>query len=272
MSITFNPAVLSVRSVQEGSFMRQGGSTAAFTQQVDAGDGRVDIASRATGDQAGAAGTGLLAAVMFDTVAAGTSTVAPTGVATAGGGTAALQFSASHRHGEVTGPARRCRRERCESGRSERGYTFVELLVVTAILLILASAVHAAGARDDAARSARSSCAARCARCATAIDSYKDAADTQPDSDASSCKPGSEGYPPDLETLVEGRDGGQRRVRAKLQVPAPHPDRSDDRSDEWGLRSYQDKPDSTRWGGQNVFDVFTKSEGTALDGTKYRDW
>ncbi len=43
-------------------------------------------------------------------------------------------------------------------------------------------------------------------------------------------------------------------------------------STEWGLRSYQDKPDATSWGGQNVFDVYTKSTGTALDGTKFRDW
>lgn len=94
LSITYNPAVLRVRSVQEGSFMRQGGAAVAFTQQVDAARGRLDMTLTRTGDRAGAAGTGLLAAVLFDVVAAGTSPVGANGVGTVpGGGAAALQFA-----------------------------------------------------------------------------------------------------------------------------------------------------------------------------------
>jgi len=81
-------------------------------------------------------------------------------------------------------------------------------------------------------------------------------------------KAGSDGYPPDLDTLVNGVDEGTRRVRFLRRIPVdPVTGRA-----EWGLHSEQDDPDSDSWGGQNVFDVYTKSTGTALDGTKYRDW
>jgi general secretion pathway protein D len=93
VSITYNPAMLRVRSVQEGSFMRQGGSAPSFTQQVDPTAGRIDIAITRAGDQVGAAGTGLLAAILFDAVAPGTATLSTSGVGTtAGGGMAALTF------------------------------------------------------------------------------------------------------------------------------------------------------------------------------------
>ena len=85
-------------------------------------------------------------------------------------------------------------------------------------------------------------------------------------------KVGSEGYPPDLETLVEGvsvqNDASGRKLKFLRRVPIDPMTKST----EWGMRSYQDKADSTSWGGQNVFDVYTKSEGTALDGTKDKDW
>ena len=97
-----------------------------------------------------------------------------------------------------------------------------------------------------------------------AIDRYKDAADRA----AFQIKVGSEGYPPDLETLVNGVDVGGRKVRFLRRIPVdPMTGKN-----EWGLRSMQDDPTSDSWGGQNVFDVFTKSEGTALDGTKYSEW
>ena len=105
----------------------------------------------------------------------------------------------------------------------------------------------------------------------TAIDKFKDAADNG-QIGAIDLKAGSEGYPPDLETLVEGVSVANDAIRPQAEVPAAHPDRSDDQFDRVGHASYQDKPDATSWGGQNVFDVYTKSEGTALDGTKYRDW
>jgi general secretion pathway protein G len=83
---------------------------------------------------------------------------------------------------------------------------------------------------------------------------------------------GSEGYPPDLDTLVDGvsvaNDASGRKLKFLRRIPVDPMTHST----EWGLRSYQDKPDTTRWGGQNVFDVYTTFDGKALDGTKYRDW
>ncbi len=84
--------------------------------------------------------------------------------------------------------------------------------------------------------------------------------------------PGNEGYPKDLESLVDGvtaaNDATGRKLKYLRRVPVDPMTNGTD----WGLRSYQDKPDSTSWGGQNVFDVYSKATGTALDGTKYRDW
>src|ERR687888_559740 len=94
-----------------------------------------------------------------------------------------------------------------------------------------------------------------------AIDRYKDAADRG----AFQIKLGSEGYPPDMETLVKGVDVGGKKVRFLRRIPVD-PMTGDT---EWGLRSMQDEPDSTSWGGQNVFDVYSKSTSEALDGTKY---
>ena len=97
LSIAFNPARLRVRSVQEGTIMRQGGITPTFTQQVDANAGRIDIAITRPNDLTGAVGTGLLAAVLFEPVAAGQTPLTVTGVGTVvGGGTAALQFVPSN--------------------------------------------------------------------------------------------------------------------------------------------------------------------------------
>lgn len=105
----------------------------------------------------------------------------------------------------------------------------------------------------------------------TAIDKFKDAVD-QAVIASTDLRPGSEGYPPDLETLVEGvtvaNDASGRKLRLLRRIPIDPMTRDTD----WGLRSYQDAADATSWGGQNVYDVYTKSGGTALDGTKYRDW
>ena len=86
VTITFNPAALRVRSVQEGSFMRQAGASATFSQQVDAAAGRIDIAVTRTADTTGASGAGLLAAILFDAVAAGAGNLSATGMAAAPGG------------------------------------------------------------------------------------------------------------------------------------------------------------------------------------------
>ena len=97
-----------------------------------------------------------------------------------------------------------------------------------------------------------------------AVDRYKDAADRG----GFQVKVGTEGYPPDLETLVKGVDSNGKKIKFLRRIPRDPMTGKD----EWGLRSMQDDPASDSWGGQNVFDVYTKSEGTALDGTKYKDW
>jgi general secretion pathway protein G len=97
-----------------------------------------------------------------------------------------------------------------------------------------------------------------------AIDRYKDAADRN----AFQTKVGSEGYPPDLDTLVKGVDVQGKKLKFLRRIPVDPMTGTT----EWGLHSMQDEPDSDSWGEQNVFDVFTKSQGIALDGTKYRDW
>jgi general secretion pathway protein G len=156
------------------------------------------------------------------------------------------------------------------SARSARGYTFIELIIVTTIILILASAVQPL-ARVTITRQKEAELRRALREMRTAIDKFKDAADAQMIA-ATDLKAGAEGYPPNLETLVDGvsvvNDATGRKLKFLRRIPID-PFTGDD---EWGLRSYQDKPDATRWGGQNVFDVYTLAEGTALDGTKYRDW
>ena len=154
--------------------------------------------------------------------------------------------------------------------RPDRGYTFVELLVVVTILIVLASAVlplaQVTSTRQREAELRRSLREMR-----TAIDKFKDGVDTG-QIRTSELGPGNEGYPKDLETLVEGVTAANDATGRKLKYLRRIPVDPMTNGTEWGLRSYQDKPDSTSWGGQNVFDVYSKATGTALDGTKYRDW
>jgi general secretion pathway protein G len=154
--------------------------------------------------------------------------------------------------------------------RWQRGYTFIELLVVSAIVMLLASAILPL-ARVTAARQREAELRRALREMRTAIDRYKDAADAQQIASLE-IKVGSEGYPADLEVLVDGvavqNDATGRKLKFLRRVPVDPMTHSSD----WGKRSYQDNPDASRWGGQNVFDVYTKFEGTALDGTKYHDW
>jgi general secretion pathway protein G len=154
--------------------------------------------------------------------------------------------------------------------RGEGGYTFVELLVVSTIVLILASAIMPL-ARVTSTRIRESELHRALRELRTAIDKYKDAADLG-NIGPLEIKVGSEGYPPDLQILVDGvpaaNDATGRKLKFLRKIPVDPMTRSTD----WGLRSYQDKPDATRWGGQNVFDVYTTYDGKALDGTKFRDW
>jgi general secretion pathway protein G len=154
--------------------------------------------------------------------------------------------------------------------RDQRGYSFVELLVVTAILFILASAVMPL-AQVTAQRQREVELRAALRQMRTAIDRFKDAVDQQRIA-STEVEPGSEGYPPDLETLVEGVPIQNDQSGTKLKFLRRVPIDPMTNSTEWGMRSYADRPDSTSWGGRSVFDVYTKSGGTALDGTKYRDW
>lgn len=154
--------------------------------------------------------------------------------------------------------------------RGQRGYSFVELLVVTTILLVLASAVmplvKVTRQREKEVELRRALRELR-----LAIDHFKDAADLQMIA-ATDLKAGAEGYPETLEILVEGvsvtGDATGRKLKFLRRVPIDPMTGSK----EWGMRSYQDKADSTSWGGQNVYDVFSKADGKALDGTKYKDW
>lgn len=152
----------------------------------------------------------------------------------------------------------------------DAGYTLVELMVVSALVLLLASAVMPL-AKVSATRTREAELRRSLREIRTAIDRYKDAADAQQIASLE-LKVGSEGYPADLKVLVDGvavqNDAGGRKLKFLRRIPLDPMTRSTD----WGLRSYQDEPGSTRWGGQNVFDVYTRFDGTALDGTKYRDW
>jgi len=154
--------------------------------------------------------------------------------------------------------------------RFARGYTFIELLVVTSIILILASAVMPL-ARVTARRTREAELRRSLREMRTAIDKYKDAADNG-QIGATELKLENEGYPADLDVLVEGVAAANDATGRKLKFLRRVPVDPMTHSTEWGRRSYQDKPDATRWGGQNVFDVYTTYDGTALDGTKYKDW
>ncbi|MGA3125747.1 MAG: type II secretion system protein [Candidatus Korobacteraceae bacterium] len=145
----------------------------------------------------------------------------------------------------------------------QSGMTLVELVVAIAIMAILATGVLPI-TRTVVKREREKELRAALWQMRDAIDRYKDAADRG----AFQIKLGSEGYPPDLDTLVKGIDVNGKKIRFLRHVPVDPMTHGT----EWGLRSMQDDPTSDSWGGQSVFDVYTKSEGTALDGTKYSDW
>jgi general secretion pathway protein G len=151
---------------------------------------------------------------------------------------------------------------------SQTGMTLLELIIACSILLILSSAALPV-ARYSIVRQREAELHRDLREMRGAIDRYKDLADRN----LIRVEVGSEGYPPDLDTLVKGVAlGGAgatgKNMRFLRRVPVDpmtgHPD--------WGMRSVQDDPDSQSWGGKNIFDVYSKSTGTALDGTKYSDW
>jgi len=153
--------------------------------------------------------------------------------------------------------------------------TLLELILTCAILLIL-STVALPIARYAALREKEAVLHHNLDEIRDAIDRYKDAADHN----QIKVEMGSEGYPPDLQTLVTGvplggamgnvagSASGDKKIRFLRKIPIdPMTGRAD-----WGLRSVQDDPDSRHWSGKNVFDVYSQSTGTAMDGTKYTDW
>jgi general secretion pathway protein G len=151
---------------------------------------------------------------------------------------------------------------------TQAGMTLLELIIACSILLILASMALPV-ARFTVIREREKELRYDLHEMRNAIDKYKDLADQQ----KIRVELGSEGYPPDLDTLVKGvAVGGSgaagKNMRFLRRVPKdPMTGRV-----EWGMRSVQDDPDSTSWGGKNIFDVYSKSTGIALDGTKYSDW
>lgn len=147
--------------------------------------------------------------------------------------------------------------------RRQRGFTLIELIVATAILVIL-TGMAVPLARVAVKRENERELRAALWQIRDAIDRYKDAADRG----AFQIKVGSEGYPPDLDTLVNGVDVSGKKLKFLRRIPIdPMTGKA-----EWGMHSMQDDPTSDSWGEQNVFDVYSKSQGTALDGTKYKDW
>jgi general secretion pathway protein G len=146
------------------------------------------------------------------------------------------------------------------------GMTLLELVIACAILLILAT-VALPLERVTVIRHREADLRYDLRQLRDAIDRYKDYADKN----LILVQAGTEGYPPDLQTLLTGVQltGAQdRHIRFLREIPKDPMTGNTD----WGLRSVQDDPDSTSWGGQDVFDVYSRSTGTALDGTKYSDW
>lgn len=142
--------------------------------------------------------------------------------------------------------------------------TLLEMIIVITIILILMSAAVPI-TRLTIRRQRETELRRDLWEMRSAIDRYKDAADKN----AFQIKLGTEGYPPDLDTLVNGVDGpGGKKLRFLRRVPVDPMTGNKD----WGQRSMQDDPTADSWGGQNVFDVYSKSSGTALNGTKYKDW
>ena len=146
------------------------------------------------------------------------------------------------------------------------GFSLLELIVTVTIIALMAG-VAIPLARNAIVRQKEVELRRALREMRVAIDRYKEASDLG----LIEVTLDTEGYPESLEILVEGVDqigAVDRRFRFLRRIPIDPMTESTD----WGLRSYQDAPDATSWGGGNVFDVFTRSGATALDGTRYQDW
>jgi general secretion pathway protein G len=154
-------------------------------------------------------------------------------------------------------------KEKTVHHRVQRGFTLLEIIVATTILLILMGAAVPV-VRLNVKRQKETQLRRDLWEVRSAIDRYKELADKN----AFVQKVGAEGYPPDLDTLVKGVDVQGKKIRFLRRVPVDPMTGNT----EWGMRSMQDEATSDSWGGQNVFDIYTKADGTGLDGTKYKDW
>lgn len=165
-----------------------------------------------------------------------------------------------------TFPLRFCLRRKRAELRASAGMTLLELLVACSILMLLAT-MALPMARMVIREHKETELRYDLREMRDAIDRYKDAADKN----LIQTQAGTENYPPDLQTLVMGVPMNQvkdRKIRFLRSIPTdPMTGQKD-----WGMRSVQDDPDATAWGGTDVFDVYSKSTGTALDGTKYSEW
>jgi len=147
--------------------------------------------------------------------------------------------------------------------RRPRGFTLIELIVATTIILIL-TGMALPTARFMLQRTREKELREDLWMLRDAIDRYKAAADLG----AFQTKVGSDNYPPDLDTLVNGVDVAGKKLKFLRKIPVdPMTGKA-----EWGMHSMQDDPTSDSWDEQNLFDVYSKSQAIALDGTKYRDW
>jgi general secretion pathway protein G len=156
-------------------------------------------------------------------------------------------------------------------GCCRKGLTLVELLITVTILAVLAAAVLPM-AEVTAKRTKELELRRSLRMLRTAIDAYKEDFDRAVKEKKIISALNETGYPEELENLVEGSDwGGLYPYKRRYLRRIPR-DPFDEYDAGWGLRSYADDPDSTGWGGQDIYDVYSQSEGTALDGTLYRSW
>ncbi len=167
--------------------------------------------------------------------------------------------------------------------KNQKGFTLIEMIVTFTILAILA-AVAIPLAKTAIKREKEIELRRSLRMIRDALDAYKKLADEN----RIEFEDKSEGYPPDLETLVKGVEVSGGAQVGQEQRGRSRQDQTEDKkiikflrripkdpmtnSYDWGLRSYQDDPDSDNWGGENVYDIYTKSLGIGLDGTKYKEW